>query len=158
MTGPKCAKRTMTRARRDTAHTMTEESTTPDLEEALRGSLGAVDRRDFDAAMALYAPNAVWDARGVGVYEGPEAIRGFFEAWQGSYEVFEPVLEEFRDLNGVTLFVVRMRGRLPGSSGLVEQRFGAVGAWSHGLLERVTTYSDIDEARAAAERLGEERG
>ena len=138
---------------------MTEQSTTPDLEESLRGSVKAFNRRDFDAAMALYAPNAVWDARGVGVYEGPEAIRGFFEAWQGSYEVFERVLEEFRDLNnGVTLFVVRMRGRLPGSSRLVEQRFGAVGAWSHGLLERVTTYSDIDEARAAAARLAQERG
>jgi hypothetical protein len=27
-----------------------------------------------------------------------------------------------------------------------------------GLIERVTAYGDIDEARAAAERLAEERG
>jgi hypothetical protein len=30
--------------------------------------------------------------------------------------------------------------------------------WSDGLIVRNTTYPDIDEARAAAERLAEERG
>jgi hypothetical protein len=29
--------------------------------------------------------------------------------------------------------------------------------WRHGLIERLTTYADIDEARAAAERLAQER-
>jgi hypothetical protein len=30
--------------------------------------------------------------------------------------------------------------------------------WSDGLILRVTTFTDIDEARAAAERLAQERG
>jgi hypothetical protein len=30
--------------------------------------------------------------------------------------------------------------------------------WIDGLIERTTNYFDIDEARAAAERLAEERG
>jgi hypothetical protein len=30
--------------------------------------------------------------------------------------------------------------------------------WADGLIERVTTFLDIDEARAAAERLAQERG
>jgi hypothetical protein len=30
--------------------------------------------------------------------------------------------------------------------------------WEDGLIVRVTNYTDIDEARAAAERLAEERG
>jgi len=30
--------------------------------------------------------------------------------------------------------------------------------WADGLMERVTTFLDIDEARAAAERLAHERG
>jgi hypothetical protein len=137
-----------------------EESTTPDLEEALRLSLGAVDRRNFDVAMILLAPNAVWDTSpmGVGVFEGPQAIRRFIEDWRGSYEDFEQELEEFRNLgNGVTLSVARQRARLPGSSGLVELRWAAVGTWSGVLLEHVTAYSDIDQARTAAERLAEER-
>jgi len=33
-----------------------------------------------------------------------------------------------------------------------------VTTWAHGLIERATYYADIDEARAAAERLGQERG
>ena len=34
----------------------------------------------------------------------------------------------------------------------------SVGVWREGLIERVTSYRDIDEARAAAERLAESRG
>ena len=39
-------------------------------------------------------------------------------------------------------------------------RSASVGAWVDGLIVRVTIYpeTDIDEARAAAERLAEERG
>jgi hypothetical protein len=33
-----------------------------------------------------------------------------------------------------------------------------VGVWVDGLIERTTNYTDIDEARADAERLAEERG
>jgi len=51
-----------------------------------------------------------------------------------------------------------MRGRLAGSSGSVELRYAGVSTWADGLIERVTTYLDINEARAAAERLAEERG
>jgi len=39
---------------------MTEESTTPDLVEKVRVMLEAADRADFDAALAFYAPDAVW--------------------------------------------------------------------------------------------------
>jgi len=138
-----------------------EESSTPDLVEALRRSMGAVNRRDFDAAMILYAPNAVWDASpmGLDVFEGAEAIRGFLEEWFGVYEDFEQVLEEFRDLgNSVTLAVSRQRARLPGSGAFVELHYAAVVTWIDGLVERVAVYSEIDEARAAAERLAQERG
>jgi len=139
---------------------MSEESTTPDLEDKVRRSIDAFPRGDFDAVMSPYTPNAVWDmsAVGLGVYEGREAIRGYFEEWRGSYEDFEQVLEEFHDLgNGVTLAVIRQRARLRSSSGFVEQRYPRVAIWSDALLERATTYNDIDEARAAAERLAEER-
>jgi hypothetical protein len=40
----------------------------------------------------------------------------------------------------------------------VERRVAAVAVWADGLIERLTTYTDIDEARAAAERLAEEPG
>jgi hypothetical protein len=34
----------------------------------------------------------------------------------------------------------------------------SVATWTNALIERTTTYPDIDEARAAAERLAQERG
>jgi ketosteroid isomerase-like protein len=139
---------------------MPEESTTPDLEEAVRGSVEAFNRHDFDAALQVYGPDAVWDASpmGISVFEGREAIRGFYEDWHGSYETFDQVIEEFRDLGGVTFAVLLQRARPRGSSGVVAFRYAAVGIWREGLAERFTVYADIDQARAAAERLAEQRG
>jgi ketosteroid isomerase-like protein len=139
---------------------MTEESTTPDLE-AFERTVEAFNRRDFDEALEVYRRDAVWDASsiGIGVFEGREAIRGFFADWLAAYDGFEQVIEEFRDLGkSVTFSVVFMRARPRGSSGVVEVRYAAVGIWREGLAERFTLYTDIDEARAAAERLAEERG
>jgi hypothetical protein len=88
-----------------------------------------------------------------------EAIREFLEPWREPYEDFELELEEFHDQgNGVAPSVLVQRGRLPGSGSFVSVRGGHVGIWRDRLIERNTVYLDIDEARAAAERLAEERG
>ena len=42
--------------------------------------------------------------------------------------------------------------------GGVEFRDARVMIWADGLIERTTAFLDIDEARAAAERLARERG
>src|SRR5262249_20993022 len=140
---------------------MPEESTTPDLEEIVRRGVAAANSREYDRLMTLYAPEVVWDGSALGgaVYEGREVLRGFFEEWVRPYENFGQELEEFRDLgNGVTFGVLFQRGRLPGSSRTVAFRYAAVATFADSLVERVTSYIDIDEARAAAERLAEERG
>jgi hypothetical protein len=68
-------------------------------------------------------------------------------------------LEEVRDLgNGVTFGVVRQQGRLVGGSGHAHLRHAAVHVWVDGVIARGITGPDIDEVRAAAERLAEERG
>jgi ketosteroid isomerase-like protein len=144
-----------------TSRTVSGESTTPDLEVMVRRGVEAVNRREFDRVMSLYAPDVVWDGPtvGGGVFEGREALRGFFKDWIGAYEDFRQDLEEFRDVgNGVTFGVLFQRGRLPGSSGVVATRFAVVATWSDTVIERLTSYRDIDEARATAERLAEERG
>ena len=140
---------------------MSEDFTTPGLEATLRRSLEALDRRDFDAALTAYLPDAVWDTSvvGIGVFRGRDAIRGLFEDWWGTYTDLVQVLEEFRPLgNDVTLGVLTMRGRPEDSSGFVELRYAGVLTWAEELIERATIYTDIDVARAAAERLAEERG
>ena len=139
---------------------MSEESTTPDLVELVRRLDEAANRRDFDAAVSFYAPAAVWEGRASGMtFEGRTAIRGFFEDMSVAYEEFEWRPEEILDLgNGVTVDVACASGRPVGSWGRVEFRLAIVAVWEEGLIVRATGYGDINEARAAAARLAEERG
>jgi ketosteroid isomerase-like protein len=139
---------------------MPEESTTPDLVDLTHRSFELGTRRDFDALVGLWHPDYVWDLSpmGLGVYEGRAAIRAFFEDWLASYDEFEAELEEIHELgNGVVLAVVSQNARPVGSSGHVHFRYAAVGVWDAGLVVLTTNYFDIDAARAAAERLAEER-
>ena len=140
---------------------MAEESTTPDLVERQKRATEAANRRDLDAVMAFIAPDAVYDMSpvGMGVFEGQAAARGFIEDWWASYEEHEFEAEETLDLgNGVGFRVLIQTGRPVGSSGEVELRYAVVSVWEDGLIVRVTNYTDIDQARAAAECLAEERG
>jgi ketosteroid isomerase-like protein len=140
---------------------MPEESTTPDLMELQKRLTDAGNnRRDLDAIMAFYAPDCVYDMSpiGMGVFEGQTAARGFIEDWFRSYEEHEFEAEETLDLgNGVGFRVLTQKGRPVGTSGEVELRYASVTAWEDGKIARNTNYGDIDEARAAAERLAEER-
>jgi hypothetical protein len=60
----------------------------------------------------------------------------------------------------VVLTVTRQMARPVGTTGYIQQREGWVWVWVDGLCASVTVYPEavIDEARAAAERLAEERG
>ena len=138
---------------------MAEESPTPDLVELSRRLVEAGNRHDFDAVMSFYAPDAVWEGRASGMtFEGRTAIRGFWEDVTVAYEEFEWRSEEILDLgNGVTFVVSRASGRPVGSTGRVGLRVAIVAVWEEGLIVRVTTYDDPDEAHAAAKRLAKER-
>ena len=139
---------------------MTEESTTPDLEELVRTSLEARNRHDLDAALRFYAPDCVVEQE-TGTHEGVSAIRAFLEEWSGFFEEIEWESEEVVDLgNGVGFAVIRLHGRPVGSSGHFQMRFASVSAQTEGLVTwaRQYTEDDIEKARAAAERLAQERG
>ncbi len=138
---------------------MPEESTAPGLEHLSRRFTDAVSRRDLDAAAAMFAPGAVWITSDFeGGFEGREAIRGLLDDFDRSFEDVEHATDEFRYLGrGATFTVIVQRGRPRGSTVFVERRFAAVVVWADGVIEQLTTYTDIDQARAAAERLAEER-
>jgi ketosteroid isomerase-like protein len=139
---------------------MAEESTTPDLVELTRRLYEAANVGDFDAIPRFFSHDAVWDQPDAAMetLEGAAAIRRFVEDWQGSYEEYEAEVEDVLDLgNGVTLAVSIQKGRPVGSGGYVRIRFAAVYTWAEGLIVRSSSYGDVDEARAAAERLAEER-
>jgi hypothetical protein len=69
--------------------------------------------------------------------------------------------EELVDLgNGVAFAIMLQSARPVGTTGYVTNREGWVIVLDDGLLVRQVVYprADIDEARAAAERLAQERG
>ena len=139
---------------------MSEESTTPDLVALMRRWIEAANRRDVVAAGSLYAPDAVYESVGMGAsFEGVAAIREFLGDFVGAYDEFGVEAEKILDLgNGVTLAIVDQKGRPHGSSGEVQMRYATVAIWVEGMIQRFTSYTDIDEGRAAAERLAEEQG
>jgi ketosteroid isomerase-like protein len=90
---------------------------------------------------------------------GHAAIQKVVEEYPGAFDDFQTAVEEAHDLgNGVTFAVIVERARPPDSSGFLERSYGLVATWRDGRIARAKNYLDIDEARAAAERLAEERG
>ena len=135
---------------------MSQESTTPDPVELVRTQLEALDRGDLDGVMSSVAEDAVLDGR-ADLIEGRAAIRGFLEDWFRVYEELDFEVEEVSDLGGGVVFAVVIQdGRPVGGDGRVRQREGWVYLWVGGSIARLTT-SEVDQARAAAERLAEQR-
>ena len=125
--------------------------------EIVRKQLEALNRRDLDGVMNSVAEDAVLDGR-ADLIEGRAAIRGFLEEWFGAYEKLDFELEEVSHLGGGVVFAVVIQdGRPVGADGHVRQREGWVYLCVGGSIARLTT-SDVDQARAAAERLAEQRG
>ena len=134
-----------------------EESTSPELVELVRSQFEALNRRDLDGVMSRVAEDGVLDGR-ADLVEGRAAIRGFLDEWFGAYEELDYELEEVSHLGGGVVFAVAIQnGRLVGSNGRVRQREGWVYLWVGGSIASLMT-SEVDEARAAAERLAQERG
>jgi hypothetical protein len=137
---------------------MPEEPTTPDLLELTRA---VIEASGVEETMRFFSPASVYDlsVMGVSIFEGYDAIRRFLEEWLSSYDESEDEAEEITEFgNGVVLAVIRGKAHPAGSPSDVQvtARRNAVAVWADDLILRITIYRDIDEARAAAERLATE--
>ncbi|HEV7565934.1 MAG TPA: nuclear transport factor 2 family protein [Microbacteriaceae bacterium] len=138
---------------------MSEEPKTPDLVGLTRRQFEFADRADWDAILETYAPDAVWELRQGATFEGADAIRDLWVDYFSAYEEFGIETEEILDFgNGVILAVNEQKARLVGSASHIQTREAFLYTWERGVVVRVTMYTDIDEARTAAERLAESRG
>ena len=139
---------------------MSRENVAPDRLAALQKHFQAFSCRDFDEAMGIYSPDAVWDSSplGTGVFAGRQAIRGFYEDWSAAYEDSVVEIEEFRDLgSGVVYSVLLQSGRVRGSSGVLQMRYVVAAIWTNVLVKQAMVFTDVHAGRAAAERLAHER-
>ena len=142
---------------------MPEGASTPDLVELAQRAFDATNEGDLDTLVSLYSPDVVWDSGSPDLvgerFEGRVALRGFFEEWFRTLEDMEVEPAEIRDVgNGVTLSQFLQRGRPHGSTLTLESRLAMVSIWADGFIRENRVFTDIDEARAAAEQLAEDRG
>lgn len=121
----------------------------------------ALARRDFAAAAGCFEPNGVYDASqaGVGTFAGRAAIGAFLADWLAAYEEWQNEWEEIGELSGGVVFSVNVQtGRPAGGQGSVRERYAltfSIGA--AGLIARADIAQNVEDARAAAERLAAER-
>ncbi len=137
---------------------MSDSSTTADPVALTRLAFAATNRRDIDAVASFFAADAIFRGRMAGeLYEGRQEIHRFLDDWFGSFAEIRFEAEEFVVLDrGVVLVVVIQEGRPLNVDGQVHQRDAWAIRWSaDSLIVRLSVHTDIDEARAAAERLAE---
>jgi ketosteroid isomerase-like protein len=140
---------------------MADESTSPDLVGLTRQSMEATNRGDLDASATLFAPDAVFDvsSAGLGRFEGVAAIHGYLADWTSAYEKQEMRQWEGWHLgNGVVFVITVFDARPLGSQARVRERWAFTVTWAKGMICRVDASRDTEAARAAAERLAQERG
>jgi len=140
---------------------MSEDSTTPAPAELTRRVVASASGADVDAVISLCGQDTVWDVHpwGLGTHRGAASIRRFLEGWIGGFDEYQIVVEQVLDHgNGVVLAVVTQYAGSAHSRSQLQLRSASVFVWTNGMVELVTHYRDIDEGRAAAGRLAEERG
>jgi ketosteroid isomerase-like protein len=123
--------------------------------EAVRKSLEAVSRRDFDEAIAPMAEDVVWDdsySPGGGIHRGLDGVRAatrsFFGSWApGTYDI---VVHECLDAGDKVLACATQSGR--GRNSGVEVRMDHFQVWTFrgGEAVEIQLFDDRDQARAAA--------
>jgi hypothetical protein len=99
----------------------------------------------------------VWDIEplGLGLYEGRDAYRRFYEDWVSSYDTWSLELEQLEvPAPGLTVTAVVQRGTPRGTDQSVEFRWGQIMLWEGDRIRRVINFETIDEARAEAVRIG----
>ena len=139
---------------------MSQPPTTPDLTDRTRQVFDAASRRDSNAVLSIFAPDAVMDLSDgmLGTFRGIAAVGEFLEDWFGTWESYQVDSEEICDFgHGVVFIVYREQGSV-GSVGSVGQRRAWCLLWVEDLISFVAVYLAPEQARAAAERLADERG
>ena len=86
---------------------MSKQSATPDLVEVVTGLFEAADRGDWEAMIAPYAPDAIWESEdGITNAAGASRVRGLLEEWAAVFEGFTIKVEIVVDLGNGVVFSV----------------------------------------------------
>jgi ketosteroid isomerase-like protein len=122
--------------------------------EMIRRSMEAFNRRDAEAMVAVTHPDSEmfpFRAQLEGQpYCGHEGIRQFIRDMYEDWSSFEVNIDEFQELRERVLGIGRIAGVSRGSGVAVSGEAGFLFEFRDGLIYRVMSYSDPDEARRVA--------
>jgi ketosteroid isomerase-like protein len=123
--------------------------------EVVERATDAFNRRDVDVFDDLTTSDFEWFpamdrlVEG-GSYRGREGIEAYFEAVSGTWEQFQLLPDEFRDLGDRVLWLGRVEGRGRSSGVRVDTPLGTVVDFRDGKISRLRGYLDHGEALRAA--------
>jgi ketosteroid isomerase-like protein len=115
----------------------------------------AFRRRDLDAFLAAFDPDADFAPRNVELhggtsYRGHDGIRTWWESMFSAFSDYVPEIDEVRDLGDITFSRVSIRGHGMESGAPIEQAQWHVVEWRDGRAVRLRTLRTEAEALEAA--------
>jgi len=125
--------------------------------QVLRDQFEAVNRRDFERAMELYADDVVLVVPAEvlvnpGTYEGKEAVGGWFGDWFRTFDRdYRIEIEEARPIGDLVFMHARHDGQGRASGAEVRREFFYVYGIRDGRVTRVEFYATREDALKAAE-------
>jgi ketosteroid isomerase-like protein len=123
--------------------------------EIVKEAVDAFNERNVETFVALTTPDFEWFPAmdrliEGGSYHGREGIEAYFEVVSGSWEEFQVLPDEFRDLGDRVLCLGRAEGRGRSSGVRVDTPLGTVVEFRDGKMSRIRAYLDHSEALRAA--------
>jgi ketosteroid isomerase-like protein len=115
----------------------------------------ALNRRDLDAFLALFGPDAEFAPRSVALeggrsYRGHDGVRTWWESTFTAFSDYALEIEEVRDVGDMTFSRLRVRGHGMESDVPIDEMQWQVVEWRHGSVARLRTLRSEAEALKAA--------
>ena len=115
----------------------------------------AFEKRDLDAFLSFFDPDADFAPRSAAVhggspFRGHEGIRSWWDSMFSVFSEYAAEIDEVRDLGEVTFGRARLLGRGMGSGVAVEQAQWHVAEWREGVVVHWRTFPSEAEALEAA--------
>jgi ketosteroid isomerase-like protein len=111
------------------------------------------NRREVDALLELATPDCLMSSQlldATAEFQGREGLERFYAMLSESWDEFESVAQEYRDLGDRVLALGRNCGRGKGSGVSVDGPYGAVFDFRDGKISRISLFVDHGEALRAA--------
>jgi ketosteroid isomerase-like protein len=122
--------------------------------EVMRGGIDAWNRADRDAWLAVFAAEAEWHTTGRfadrGVYRGREELAAYWAEFREDIEEAGSSVSEIRAVGEKVFVAATATGRGKRSKARFEAPVWFVATLRDGLVVRVETYDDPEEALEAA--------